>query len=72
MAGRGCIRWKNGTVRLVARNGTAVDGGGVIVNLDDFGAGVASTQIQPMIAGRSSLPRTLRPAAAPFLTATPR
>ena len=70
--GQGLYLWKNGTVRLVARNGTAVDGGGVIANLDDFGAGAASTQIAANDRGQIIFAANLTTGGGAILTATPR
>jgi hypothetical protein len=62
---------KNGRTTLVAKTGSTVDGGRVIANFDDFGAGSASSQIATNNRGQILFAANLTSGGAALLIATP-
>lgn len=70
---QGLYRWKNGTVTLVAKTGTAIDGGAAIANLDDFDYGTgASSQVAINDLGQIIFAANLKGGGGAMLLATPR
>jgi hypothetical protein len=63
---------KNGSLVLVAKTGTDIDGLGAIASLDDFGAGAASTQISMNDHGQILFAAKFTSNAAAVLVATPK
>ncbi len=69
---QGLYLWKNGAILLVAKTGMKVDGGATIANLDDFGAGAASTQIATNDHGQIIFAANVTAGGGAILVATPR
>ncbi|MBV8820463.1 MAG: hypothetical protein JO022_19040 [Acidobacteriaceae bacterium] len=68
---QGLFVWSEGTVRLVAKTGTQL-GGSTIANLDDFGAGAASTQLAINDRGQILFAANLASGVDALVLATPK
>jgi hypothetical protein len=68
---QGLYRWKNGMVTLVAKTGMTIAGIGTIANLDDLGAGSASTQVAINDLGQILFAANLTAGGGALLVANP-